>query len=377
MCGSGINSKMRRLLILIFFCVGTIFGGLTTPKFTTNGLSHGTRLRTNSLEQILDNKSLSLPLSQRQGFQPFKTPLKSDVSSNNKSFNLVKFSSYMFLWYFFTVVYNISNKNALNSFPLPAVVSCLQLLIGLPLFLPIWFFKMPSLDLTTLKSFISFSVFHALGLLTSVMALEAGSVSFTQIVRAAEPVFAALFSTIFLKQVFSTPILLSLIPIIGGVGIASMTDFTFTQRSFILAMLSNIFYQLRIVLTKRFMVNSAVKNSSSSSNITPSQLFQILTLLSLIQLIPAAFFLEYKKIFPAWTALRLSIPPLSFTSTWTQLPFFDQLPLFSNEAAKLFFVNILVSGISFFFHNEVSFLHLSSLIITLDWIPIIGYDESS
>lgn len=195
---------------------------------------------------------------------------KNEINQNkqiNKN-NIIKFSFLMLLWYFFTVIYNISNKNSLNSFPLPATVSTLQLIVGLPLFLPLWTIKLPSIPRSEIISFAFMAFTHALGIFTSVLALEAGSVSFTHVVKSAEPVFAALFSKLLLHQTFSLPTYLSLIPIIGGVALSSMTDFTFSLRSFIPAMLSNVFHQLRIVLSKRSMLKSSPSSPSSSNSTT-------------------------------------------------------------------------------------------------------------
>lgn len=63
-----------------------------------------------------------------------------DVNSR-KGKTLLKTLFYFFFWYFFTVVYNISNKKLLNDFPLPFTVASLQLLIGLPVFMPLWIMK--------------------------------------------------------------------------------------------------------------------------------------------------------------------------------------------------------------------------------------------
>jgi solute carrier family 35 protein E1 len=45
--------------------------------------------------------------------------------------------------------------------------------------------------------------------------------------QAAEPAFTSLFSAVFLKNFFALPVYLSLIPVMGGVAVASMTERTF------------------------------------------------------------------------------------------------------------------------------------------------------
>jgi drug/metabolite transporter (DMT)-like permease len=346
---------MRQKLIFIFLSLGMALGALKIPTVGPSLLSPMSITKNDSLEKILNHESLATNSLRKNSY--ISKPREKKMSQTSKLLNTFLFGGYALIWYFFTVVYNVSNKNALNAFPLPAVVSCLQLLVGLSFILPSWAFKMPNLTASSLKSFSIFSTLHALGLLTSVMALEAGAVSFIQIVRSAEPVFAALFSNLFLREVFSIPVILSLIPIIGGVGIASMTDFTFTQRGFILSMLANIFYQLRIVFTKQFMSTSSGTKSSSN---TPSEIFQVLTVLSILQLVPVAYFLEGKKIFPAWNALLSSTlsspPPFSsgISSFFSNKQFLSQFHSLSTEAVRLFVTNILISGFSFYLQNEVS-----------------------
>jgi solute carrier family 35, member E1 len=339
-------------LFVSFLSLGFALSALAPPKISANHLVSLPRIQNDSFEKILNSGSGVIPKSRNGSLD--SNNLKQSISSTLLKSAL--FSGYMLLWYFFTVVYNISNKNALNAFPLPAVVSCLQLLIGLPIFLPFWALKMPALNLSSLQTLSKHAVLHALGILTSVMALEAGSVSFTHIVKSAEPVFAALFSKIFLQEVLSLPVYLSLLPIIGGVGMASMTDFTFSQRGFILAMLSNVFHQLRIVFTKQFMINPA----SSKASITPSQIFQVLSLLSLAQLIPFALLFEGKKISSAWIALQGSSaasPNIGALSSFLKhIPFLNQFPSLSSEGVQLFVTNILISGLSFFFQTQVCLL---------------------
>ena len=65
----------------------------------------------------------------------------------------------------------------------------------------------------------------------SVLALGAGAVSFGQIVKAGEPVFAAATNAVLLKDIDHPMVYAALIPIIGGVGLASLI-FQFFVSSF-------------------------------------------------------------------------------------------------------------------------------------------------
>lgn len=66
-----------------------------------------------------------------------------------------------------------------------------------------------------------------------------GAVSFGQIVKAGEPVHAALTGAILLKEIDHPIVYLSLVPIIGGVALASLKELSFTWKALICASAAN------------------------------------------------------------------------------------------------------------------------------------------
>lgn len=76
---------------------------------------------------------------------------------------------------------------------------------------------------------------------------------FATLLQALEPFFSVLLSAIFLGDSPTVPIVLSLFPIVGGVAMASVTEATFNWGGFLSAMGSNITFQSRNVLSKKFM----------------------------------------------------------------------------------------------------------------------------
>ena len=46
--------------------------------------------------------------------------------------------------------------------------------------------------------------------------------------QAGEPLFTALFSALFLGQIFTLPVYAALLPVVGGVAIASLKELSFT-----------------------------------------------------------------------------------------------------------------------------------------------------
>lgn len=95
------------------------------------------------------------------------------------------------LWYILNIGYNIYNKKVLNLVPeLTYSIGFLQLFLGLFYVIPIWALgirKTPVLNSEELKNLIPVAVLHTLTHLGAVVSLGAGAVSFTHIVKAAEP----------------------------------------------------------------------------------------------------------------------------------------------------------------------------------------------
>lgn len=267
------------------------------------------------------------------------------LSSFDSKKQLILIIFYFFLWYFFTIIYNISNKLVLNVLPLPFFVSLLQLSLVLLLFILIdkYIEKFPKISLHTLYfEYGLIGLFHGLGLISTNISIQHGSVSFTHIVKALEPVFAAILSILFLnKNTLPLVVYVSLVPIIVGVALASNNEVTFTWIGIISAMSSNLFYQLRIVFAKKEL-NKNIQNSNNSNNlpenknnlnnnISSSNLYRILTIVSSIELIPLCLIFEGSKIISIWQkALELT------TSSNLML-------------------NIIISSFSFYMYNEVAF----------------------
>ena len=212
---------------------------------------------TNNKKPTLDNNSSSIVIQQSDEEYDSLLPIvPTPLSTTDQTMSVakaLKLSFYFFLWYFFTVVYNVSNKRVLNELPLPATLAAVQLVLGIPVFLPAWILKRPSYDAvrSILPSISKIALMHALGNLATVVSLHWGAVSFTHIIKASEPAFSAVLSAMILGSYFPLSVYITLIPIIGGVALASAKELSFTWLGFLSGMASNLFYQLRIVLSKR------------------------------------------------------------------------------------------------------------------------------
>ena len=144
-----------------------------------------------------------------------------------------KLSVYLAVWYLGNIYYNIYNKKACIALGKNIhghsnahwALSAAQLFVGVLFVLPLWLTgarKAPSMTMDNWKELSPVGLWASLAHAFSVLALGAGAVSFGQIVKAAEPVFAAATNAILLKDIDHPMVYAALVPIIGGVGLASL-----------------------------------------------------------------------------------------------------------------------------------------------------------
>ena len=112
-----------------------------------------------------------------------------------------------------------------------------------------------------------------------VVSLGAGAVSFTHIIKASEPVVSAALSAVLLGAVYSPITYLTLLPIVGGVALASLKELSFTWVGFIAAMGSNVSSALRGILAKKTM------GGGVGENMTEANLYAVLTILAFIAMV--------------------------------------------------------------------------------------------
>ena len=235
----------------------------------------------------------------------------------------IKLASYFVLWYAVTLIYSTVNKIVLNQLPLPVTLGVAQLFLGIPVFLPLWLLNRPKATKEELNAIAKISTMHGLGNVVSVVSLGAGAVSFTHVIKAAEPVFAAALSVIFLGNVFPNYVYLTLLPVILGVSFASLKELSFTWLGFSSAMASNAFNQLRIIWAKKEL---------NSSTMSAATLYQIMTFFAAFELLPLVWLAEGSII----------------RSTW-------QKAIASGIQEKNLLFNIFISGITHYMSNEIAF----------------------
>ena len=241
---------------------------------------------------------------------------------------------YFALWYLFNIGYNIYNKQALNVLAYPWTVATIQMATGIPYFCALWALgirKAPKLSLADLKTLFPVALCHTGVHVGAVVALGAGAVSFAHIVKASEPVVTCLLNFLLLGETLPAKVYATLLPIIGGVGIASMKELSFTWLALAAAMLSNVSSSARGVLSKKTMSGKQI-----GENLDAPNLYSVLTAMSTVILIPLMLAMEGTGFFTAFKGVVANGAAGEFTN---------------KSLAKL----LALGGASYYAYNEVAF----------------------
>eukprot|EP00922_Rhytidocystis_sp_ex-Travisia-forbesii_P008340 GHVS01012268.1.p1 GENE.GHVS01012268.1~~GHVS01012268.1.p1 ORF type:complete len:396 (+),score=68.49 GHVS01012268.1:123-1190(+) len=295
------------------------------------------------MEGQLSNDNYPIPSTPFLGTKP---------QAQLDSIETFKIGGLMALWYAFNVLYNIDNKMALNMMPLPWTVSCIQLFTGWLFFGFLWL-----TGVRTRPSCHSWEVFamkivpqgicHLFVHIGAVISMKAGAVSFTHIVKAAEPVLTAGLSGVMLKQIFAWQTYLSLVPVVLGVAIASVTELSFTWMAFWTAMLSNLGSSLRSILAKQTMKDK----KDVGENLTSANIYSLLTIVASLVCLPLAVIMEGSIFSSTWSSVTVGTSALVEEVSGRLL---EEAVLPTHTSGAVVY-RIVMSGMWYYLYNEVAF----------------------
>lgn len=242
---------------------------------------------------------------------------------------------YFLLWYVGNYYYNISNKLALRaaggSAGYPMTISALQLAVGSLYALFMWAApdarEKPKVTVDDIIKMLPVAFCFMGAHSASVFALSAGAVSFGQIVKAAEPAFAAVLSQFVYKKPVSKAKWACLPIVIGGVVLASVKELDFAVSALISACIANLFAAFKGNENKKLMETSGLKERMGSVG----NQFALTTILATLMSVPLVYFKEGHK-FGEFISLFKSTPVLS--------------------------ANLIASGLWFYGYNELATMTL-------------------
>ncbi|KAL6544442.1 GABA/polyamine transporter [Orobanche minor] len=267
----------------------------------------------------------------------------------------LKIGIYFVTWWGLNVVFNIYNKKVLNAYPFPWLTSTLSLAAGSLIMLISWALRIaetPKTDLDFWRSLFPVAVAHTIGHVAATVSMSKVAVSFTHIIKSGEPAFSVLVSRFILGETFPPAVYMSLLPIIGGCGLAALTELNFNMIGFMGAMISNLAFVFRNIFSKKGMHG----NSVSGMNY-----YACLSIMSLIILFPFAVAVEGPQMWATGLKEALSqIGPQLFWWIAAQSVFYhlyNQVSYMSlNEISPLTFsigntmkrISVIVSSIIIF-----------------------------
>ncbi|KAI3418636.1 TPT domain-containing protein [Psidium guajava] len=190
------------------------------------------------------------------------------------------------LWYFHNIVFNIYNKKALNVFPFPWFLATFQLFVGSVWMLVLWSLKLqpcPKFSKPFIVALLGPALFHTVGHISACVSFSKVAVSFTHVIKSAEPVFTVVFSS-FLGDSYPLAVWLSILPIVFGCSLAAVTEVSFNFGGLWGAMISNVGFVLRNIYSK--------KSLQSFKEVNGLNLYGWISIISLFYLFPVAVFVE-------------------------------------------------------------------------------------
>ena len=242
-------------------------------------------------------------------------------------------------WYALNTMYNIYSKKAANMIDAHWFLALFQLGVGVVWSISMWATgvrKAPKLTAADIAACIPIGLFACLAHGGSVLAASVGAVSFQQIVKACEPVFAAVVGAIIPPADIKPPLAyVMLMVIVAGVGLACVKEgkgVDINMEAFLYASMANAAAAL-----KGKFGSSVTKalHGDKSKNMDSANVYAVMNIISFFCTIPMVVVSELPTLQEEWDhAVKMhGLQPL--------------------------LMNLVLSGFTFYMYNEFAFAFTS------------------
>ncbi|TFK89532.1 TPT-domain-containing protein [Polyporus arcularius HHB13444] len=185
-------------------------------------------------------------------------------------------ASWLLIYFALNLGLTLYNKGVLVRFPYPYTLTAVHALFGSVggyLLRRRNAYTPAQLSLKSYAVLAAYSVLFAVNIAVSNLSLQLVTIPFHQVVRAATPIFTTLISTSLFGVRFSNTKLVTLVPVMLGVILATYGDYYFTPLGFLLTLFGTFLAALKTIYTNILQSSPSVSDQPTAPSSFFTQLF--------------------------------------------------------------------------------------------------------